>query len=50
MRVDSQSDDAISALVALGFTKRQAEDAVSKVVDASNSKAGDVVKEALRYI
>ncbi len=42
--------EAVSALVALGFARKDAEVAVSNVKNSSKLDTGEIVKEALKYV
>jgi Holliday junction DNA helicase RuvA len=48
----SISHDAVAALEVLGFTRRDAEVAVSKAIDGGwgDGEVGDLVREALRFV
>lgn len=60
IEIDSETNepfnDALSALQALGFSKRDAEGAVQRVkvsagvIDLSKADSGNIVREALKYI
>jgi Holliday junction DNA helicase RuvA len=49
-RAPSASEDAISALINLGYKKPAAEKAVEKTVDSGLKGIEDIIREALKYL